>query len=129
MTASLPIETTSSKYIVAYVRDLMVSVRLADVVGALGYRLLVADSAEQLATSLTTAPDLVLLDLSLVERWEATVRAAKNDPRTATIPMLAFGAHLDVTAQQRGRAAGVDRVVANSKFMADLPSLVAALVS
>jgi CheY-like chemotaxis protein len=129
MAASRGTETIKPKHVLACVRDLMLSVRLADVMAALGYQLQLADTAEQLAAGLAAGPDLVLLDLSLVERWEATVRAAKDDPRTAPIPMLAFGAHLDVAAQQRGRAAGVDRVVANSKFMADLPSLVATLVS
>lgn len=116
-----------SKQILALVSDLMFAVRLADVVRALGHEPLLVETADGLAAGIAANPNLVILDLALVDHWESLVRRIKDDPSTAVIPMLAFGSHMDVATQQRGRAAGVDRVVANSKFAADLPLLIAQL--
>ena len=54
-----------------------------------------------------------------------TIRALKEDPATAQVPVVAFGPHLDEAARAAARAAGADAVVANSKLALDLPGLVA----
>jgi hypothetical protein len=113
------------KRIVAMAGDLFFAVRLSDVIHKLGHTPQLVETAAQLAAGIDAQPDLIILDLALVRRWEGVIAAAKANPATAAIPVLAFGAHMDVAAQQRGRAAGADRVVANSKFAADLPALIA----
>jgi CheY-like chemotaxis protein len=117
----------SSKQILAMTGDLFFAVRLSDVIRSLGHVPQLVDTPAQLVEALATRPSLVILDLALVDRWEGALREAKANPTTASVPVLAFGPHMDVAAQQRGRAAGADRVVANSKFMADLPALIAQL--
>ncbi|GAA5527927.1 response regulator [Herpetosiphon gulosus] len=113
--------------IVAYVPDLMFGVRVRDVLQQLGYQALVADSLA--AAQQALAPDLALLIVDLRGETSATsalVQAAKAlDP---SLPVLAFGSHVDVERQKAAREAGCDKVVANSKFSSDLPGLIATLV-
>jgi len=52
--------------------------------------------------------------------WEAAIRAA----RSAGYPVLAFGSHMDLAARTRALQAGAQKVVANSKFVSDMPGLV-----
>ncbi len=52
--------------------------------------------------------------------WEAVIRAA----HAADIAVLAYGSHVDQAGQQRARAAGATRILANSKFTADVVSQV-----
>ncbi len=52
--------------------------------------------------------------------WEAAIRAA----RTSGLPVLAFGSHMDLAARAKALQAGAHKVVANSKFVSDMPGLV-----
>ena len=113
--------------IVAYVPDLMFGVRVRDVLQQLGYQALVADTIAAAHQALT--PELGLLIVDLRGETEATsglVQAAKA--LDGQLPVLAYGSHVDVERQKAARAAGCDKVVANSKFSSDLPNLIATLV-
>jgi len=50
-------------------------------------------------------PDLVLMDIGLpvLDGWQAS-RILKSDPETTGIPLIAFSAHIDSTADLAGRA-------------------------
>ncbi len=48
--------------------------------------------------------------------WEAAIQAAK----TAGVPVLAYGAHVDAAGQAAARQAGATRVVINSRLAADV---------
>lgn len=52
--------------------------------------------------------------------WEDAIRQA----RSAGLPVLVFGSHMDLDARRRAIEAGAQRVVANSKFSTDMPGLV-----
>lgn len=52
--------------------------------------------------------------------WETAIRKA----RSAGLHVLAFGSHMDLEARSKALEAGARRVVANSKFTSDMPSLV-----
>jgi len=52
--------------------------------------------------------------------WEAAIRAA----RANGLPVLAFGSHMDLEARAKALEAGAQKVVANSKFVSDMPGLV-----
>jgi DNA-binding response OmpR family regulator len=57
--------------------------------------------------------------------WEAAIRAARaND-----IPVLAFGSHMDLEARAKALQAGAQQVVANSKFVNNMPDLIKRLLS
>ena len=52
--------------------------------------------------------------------WREAIAAA----RAAGLPVIAYGSHVDVETQAEARAAGVNRVIANSKLVTDLPAIV-----
>jgi hypothetical protein len=56
------------------------------------------------------------------------VSAAKDDPSTEAVPILAFGAHIDIELRNRALGAGVDRYLARSNFSEGLIEFVAAAV-
>lgn len=75
-----------------------------------GYTVTVAlDGAEGLATARATAPELILMDMSLpiLDGWEAT-RQLKADAATRGIPVIALTAHAMATDEQKAREAGCD---------------------
>ncbi|MBV9279511.1 MAG: hypothetical protein JOZ41_05480, partial [Chloroflexi bacterium] len=53
----------------------------------------------------------------------ALIRALKAG---ASGPLIAFGPHVDAERRKAARAAGADRVLAKSKFVTELPRLMAA---
>ncbi|NLH71860.1 MAG: response regulator [Verrucomicrobia bacterium] len=67
------------------------------------------DGAEGVAKARETAPDLILMDMSLpvVDGWEAT-RHLKADPATRQIPVIALTAHAMAADEQQARDAGCD---------------------
>lgn len=109
--------------------DLFFSVRVADVVRALGYTPReVSDAAALLAVARQGAAAIVL-DTQERSNWQEAVRLLKADPRTAAIPILAFGSHVDVAAQRAAVAAGCDRLVTRGKLMQELPMLLQQLLT
>ena len=75
-----------------------------------GFEVLSAgDGAEGVALARSTAPDLVLMDMSLpvLDGWEAT-RRLKADPATGRIPVIALTAHAMSGDREQAMAAGCD---------------------
>jgi CheY-like chemotaxis protein len=64
---------------------------------------------------------LALVDLDAPEGIEA-IAVLKAQVGS---PVIAFGPHLDTERRKLARLAGADRVLAKSKFVADLPKLMA----
>lgn len=114
--------------IVAVVRDLFFAIRIRETLAPRGYTVEVAKSAAALQGLLTAegAPiALIIIDLAFAAIDPATVIAElKGSPATNGIPILAFGSHLDHASRDAAKAAGADRVVANSKLAEALPELV-----
>jgi DNA-binding response OmpR family regulator len=52
--------------------------------------------------------------------WASAIRAA----RASGLPVLAFGSHMDLEARAKALEAGAQKVVANSKFVSDMPGLI-----
>ncbi len=118
-------------HIVAVVRDLFFAVRIGNTLRPLGYRVDVVNSDTALRAALRDGPGtpaLVIVDLAFgAIDPPGRIAALKADPATRAIPVLAFGSHLDHAARAAAKAAGADRVVANSQLAADLPALVTRL--
>jgi two-component system, cell cycle response regulator DivK len=75
-----------------------------------GFDIEIAVDGEQgVSMALSTAPDLVLMDMSLpiMDGWEAT-RQIKAAARTAQIPVIALTAHAMTGDREKCLAAGCD---------------------
>lgn len=71
-------------------------------------------------------PALVIVDIATQGvDWAAAIRSARDH----TIPVLAFGSHMDLEARAKALQAGAQKVVANSKFSSDMPGLVKRMLS
>ncbi len=71
--------------------------------------IIAADGEIGLKQARSTAPDLILMDMSLpiIDGWEAT-RQLKADPATAKIPVIALTAHAMAEDRAKAMAAGCD---------------------
>jgi DNA-binding response OmpR family regulator len=107
-------------------RDLFFSVKIRDTLRHSGYETVTARNEGDFARKLAAnPPTLAIVNTSLVGiAWEQVIATAK----AAGVPTLAFGAHVDLEAQQAARRAGADRVISNSKLAKDLPAIVERLV-
>ena len=76
----------------------------------IGYRVIeAADGREALALALESAPDLALLDIRMpVQDGYETVRAMREDPRLAALPVLALTAFAMRGDEEKAALAGFD---------------------
>jgi uncharacterized protein len=115
--------------IVSLVPNLMFATRIEDAARAAGA--VVFNPIDQTAflTALRAGARLVIIDSSATHvPWMEWASAAKDDPVTEAVPILAFGAHIDIELRNRALGAGVDRYLARSNFSAGLPEFIAAAV-
>jgi CheY-like chemotaxis protein len=80
-----------------------------------------ANGIEALQRAVDTAPDIILMDLSLpvMDGWEAT-RRLKADSRTADIPVVALTGHALAGISEGARQAGCDAFVTKPCLPEDL---------
>jgi CheY-like chemotaxis protein len=75
-----------------------------------GFNTIVAvDGVEAVAKAASESPDIILMDMSLPEMdgWEAT-RRIKDDPRIASIPIVALTAHASPSDRKLALQVGCD---------------------
>jgi len=115
--------------VLAIVHDLMLASRISTAAKGVGVEVKFARSMEAaLAVARgTPPPSLVILDLNSAGiRPLEVVAALKGDPALAGIPTVGFVSHVDTAAIEAARQAGVDRVLARSAFVEQLPQLLEA---
>ncbi len=113
--------------LVMIVPNLMFATPIEDAARAVGATVLSPTDQAGFLAALRDSARLVIVDASAHHvPWLEWVRAAKDDPSTETVPILAFGAHKDAEMRNRALGAGVDRYLARSNFSAGLAELVAA---
>jgi DNA-binding response OmpR family regulator len=109
------------------VPDLMFATRIEEAARLAGAAVLSPIDQAAFLTALRNGARLVIIDSSTLNvPWLEWVRAAKGDPSTEAVPILAFGPHKDVELRNRALGAGVDRYLARSNFSEGLPEFVAA---
>jgi DNA-binding response OmpR family regulator len=80
-----------------------------------------ADFEQRLASDGDQRPALAIINIATKGvDWEAAICAA----RAGSLPVLAFGSHMDLEARAKALQAGAQKVVANSKFVSDMSGLV-----
>jgi CheY-like chemotaxis protein len=111
--------------IVVAVDDLMFASRISSAAKAAGVEIVFARSPQAVADAVRArSPRLVILDLN--SRGIApldTVAALKSDPALAATPIVGFVSHVQADLIAQARTAGVDKVLARSAFVAELPRL------
>ena len=109
--------------VLAVVNDLMFGSRIRAAALQLGIPIAFARTSAALREQAADA-SLILLDLNT--RWlrpDEEIRALKTHAATQHARIIAFGSHLSVESLTAARAAGADRVMANSAFVQALPEL------
>lgn len=116
--------------VLALAADLFFATRLADVIRWQGGEPVLAATAGEFRQGLERWPVLILLDLHAIPAEEALaeVRRAKLLPQLKRIPLYAFGSHLAADLLKAARQAGCDHVWARSRFVNELPQVVAAAI-
>jgi predicted metal-dependent hydrolase len=128
--AAAPARQPAGPPILALVADLLFATRIADVIRQQGGEPVLAATPEEFRQGLERWPALILLDLHAVPLAEALpeVLRIKMLPQTRSIPLYAFGSHVDTEALKAARQAGCDHVWARLRFVKELPQVVAAAI-
>jgi CheY-like chemotaxis protein len=108
------------------VDDLLFSSRISTAARGVGAELQFTRSVDTVlaAARATPPPTLVILDLNSARTKPLEIVAAlKADPTLAGIPTVGFVSHVDTATIEAARRAGVDRVLARSAFVEQLPQL------
>src|SRR5438105_15840259 len=118
------------KHILALEKDLFFSVKIRDTLRHYEMEVKTVRTLAAFEQGLKAAgdekPALVIVNTATAGvDWEAAIRRA----RASGYAVLAFGSHMDLEARARAIEAGAQRVVANSKFVADMPGLVTRMMS
>jgi hypothetical protein len=103
--------------VLAFVPELLTSVRIESGVQRLGGFLEVTESADAFVRALEAGPQLAVFDLTI--DWIDIVELVRVC-MSAGVPLLAFGPHIDRGLLREARQAGVDFVYPRSKFMGDV---------
>jgi hypothetical protein len=103
--------------------DLFFAVKIGDTLARAGYATRQARTLADFRRLLAELrPTLAIVNTAARRLdWRAAIAAA----REAGVPVLAFGAHVDLETQAAARAAGATRVVSNARLASDLPGIVA----
>jgi hypothetical protein len=108
---------TNVQPVIALVRDLILGSRISSAAAGLGIGLRTVRDAAQLAQ---IDGDRLLVDLNLQGAIEA---AAAWKDGAAGRRVVGFVSHVDAETASRAREAGIDRVLARSRFVELLPDL------
>ena len=111
--------------ILALEKDLFFAVKIHDTLRYHNIEVItartVSDFEQKLVSDSNKRPALTIINIATKGvDWEAAIRAA----RASGLPVLAFGSHMDLEARAKALQAGAQKVVANSKFVSDMPGLV-----
>jgi DNA-binding NtrC family response regulator len=107
---------------IALDNDIFFAVKVADTLRHAGYETRTIRTLDAFIAALTDRQVVALVNTAArgVD-WRAAIAAARD----AGIPVIAFGPHVDLVAQEEARRAGAAAVISNSKLANDLPGVVA----
>jgi hypothetical protein len=106
-------------------RDLMFGSRIRSAMATLGLQAVVKGDTQAFldaARTLGSRAVIAIIDMNGKVDWEVISAALKEDETLP--PVLGFGSHTDVETRRAAKAAGVDRIVSNGQFHADMAGYV-----
>src|SRR5438270_4605904 len=120
----------SAPRVVALVDDLMFASRMAGMLGAQGYDVVIGGTVDAVRHGARgrTADGILVSFASPFLDWHGAIQAIRTDAILRDVPLLAFGPHVDREARAAAKAAGANRVVTNGAFFARMVAIVGALV-
>ncbi len=135
--------------ILAFVSDLYFTSRIESVAQKLDFEVQIIERAEEIAPEIQGSatrlfaespeghgaalleqltlwhPALIMFDLNnQAIPWPNWISLIKSSPATRRIPVLCFGAHMDVKAMEVAKSTGADIVIARSRFVRALGELI-----
>jgi hypothetical protein len=112
--------------VVALETDLFFAVKIRDTLRRAGYETRIVRTVESLGEILADGEYGVALVNTAARGidWQAGIRVARG----VGVPVVAYGPHVDIEAQDAARVAGAARVIANSR-LGDLPTLIARVIA
>ncbi|MGA6828225.1 response regulator [Nitrospira sp. NS4] len=116
---------TSEPTVLVAVTDIFFYTKVRDAL-KVGYRLEKARTQQDIAEkTTTTAPAVVILDMNdlTLDAFQA-IETLKADPRSKSIPILAYANHEEVDTWNRAKALGVTKIVSRNEFSARTKDLV-----
>ena len=115
-----------SKTILVAVTDIFFYTKVRDALVPKGYRLEKARMQKDIAEKASaTSPVAVILNMNdmALDAFQA-LETLKADPRSKTIPILAFANHEEVDTWNRAKALGVTKIVSRNEFSARTRELI-----
>jgi hypothetical protein len=109
------IDTTTRGTIVLLNKDLFFGVRLRQLATDLGFAVAIEKETAAFFARMTGLGDeasLGIVDIGIGVDWEVATRELAG----STVPVIAFGPHLDVDGLRSAKQAGVTRVFSNGDF-------------
>jgi CheY-like chemotaxis protein len=126
---------TAPRLILAFVADLYFASRIESTADQLNCQVLFIERPDQIPVEgetgnytsahsgkllemlRTRRPALLVFDLNNKEiPWEDWIPAVRADPDLASLPVVAFGSHVETDTLARARSAGAQAVLARSRF-------------
>ena len=124
MTDTMP-GAADAPVVVVLNRDLMFGSRIRSGMATLGLQAVVKGDTAAFLEAARTLGDravIAIIDMNGKVDWEAIAAALRDDDTLP--PVLGFGSHTDVETRRAAKAAGVDRIVSNGQFHADMAGYV-----
>ena len=119
------IDQTDPKTILVGVTDLFFYTKVRDALMSKGYRIERARAQLDIAEKASAIPSAFILNMNddILDAFQA-IETLKANPKSKSIPILAFANHEEVDTFNRARALGVTKIVSRNEFSSRLKDLV-----
>lgn len=109
--------------IIAVIKDVFFGITVRNTIKRLNFEPQMIKTVDTLLDTVAVYdPSLVIVDLQVMTNeatWKVITATREQD-----VPVLVFGPHKDVEGLRAAKSAGVSRVVANSQFHREMPTLI-----
>jgi CheY-like chemotaxis protein len=113
--------------VIALVEDLLFTSRIREAARGQAVDVRTLRRVDDVVAALRAGAALLLVDADSDRLpWAEAIAAARRDPATPAVPVVAFFSHVHAERAAAARAGGASRVLARSAFVQELPRLLSA---